>query len=44
LSPDELRDLLGKLDADEVARRHDLPDLTRWYAGTGERSPTPASQ
>lgn len=38
LTPDELRDLLAKLDADEVAARHDLPDLARWYLGTGERT------
>jgi integrase len=38
LTVDELEDLLAKLDADEEARRHDLPDLARWYAGTGERT------
>ncbi|WP_367131173.1 tyrosine recombinase XerC [Saccharothrix sp. HUAS TT1] len=38
LSEDELADLLGKLDDDEVAVRQDLPDLARWYAGTGERT------
>jgi integrase len=38
LTIDELRDLLAKLDADEIAARHDLPDLARWYAGTGERT------
>jgi integrase len=38
LTVDELADLLSKLDADEEARRHDLPDLVRWYAGTGERT------
>lgn len=38
LTLDELRDLLAKLDADEIAARHDLPDLARWYAGTGERT------
>jgi integrase len=31
-------DLLAKLDRDEEAARHDLPDLARWYAGTGERT------
>jgi integrase len=34
----ELVDLLTKLDNDPVAVRHDLPDLARWYAGTGERT------
>ncbi|MFD7653384.1 tyrosine recombinase XerC [Actinosynnema sp. NPDC059797] len=38
LTLDELADLLDKLDSDEVAARHDLPDLARWYAGTGERT------
>jgi len=38
LSGEELADLLSKLDGDEVAKRHDLPDLARWYAGTGERT------
>lgn len=38
LSLEELADLLDKLDRDEVAARHDLPDLARWYAGTGERT------
>lgn len=38
LTDDEMTDLLTKLDADEVAVRHDLPDLARWYAGLGERT------
>ncbi|MDU0290736.1 tyrosine recombinase XerC [Saccharothrix longispora] len=38
LSLDELSELLAKLDTDEAAVRHDLPDLARWYAGTGERT------
>ncbi|MFE9745995.1 tyrosine recombinase XerC [Saccharothrix saharensis] len=38
LIPEELADLLAKLDSDEEAVRHDLPDLARWYAGTGERT------
>lgn len=38
LTSDELRDLLAKLDADKIAARHDLPDLARWYIGTGERT------
>jgi integrase len=38
LTLDELRNLLAKLDADEIAARHDLPDLVRWYIGTGERT------
>jgi hypothetical protein len=28
----------GALDTDEIAKRHDLPDLARWYAGTGKRT------
>ncbi|MDA3629069.1 tyrosine-type recombinase/integrase, partial [Saccharopolyspora sp. WRP15-2] len=38
LEPEEMKDLLNKLDSDEVAKRQDLPDLARWYAGTGERT------
>lgn len=38
LSVAELTDLLSKLDGDQEAVRHDLPDLARWYAGTGERT------
>ncbi|MFD9739285.1 tyrosine-type recombinase/integrase [Umezawaea sp. NPDC059074] len=38
LSFDELANLLSKLDSDEAAVHHDLPDLARWYAGTGERT------
>lgn len=34
----ELTQLLDALDADKVALRRDLPDLVRWYAGTGERT------
>ncbi len=30
-------DLLAKLDADEIALRHDLPDLVRFMVGTGCR-------
>nr|WP_217641321.1 site-specific integrase [Actinopolyspora alba] len=38
LEPSEMQDLLDKLDQDERAIRHDLPDLARWYAGTGFRT------
>ncbi|WP_433871889.1 site-specific integrase [Saccharopolyspora sp. CA-218241] len=38
LEPDEMRDLLAKLDSNERALRNDLPDLVRWYAGTGYRT------
>ncbi|WP_223839408.1 site-specific integrase [Saccharopolyspora pogona] len=38
LEADEMKDLLRKLDSSEVAIRHDLPDLARWYAGTGFRT------
>lgn len=37
LTKSELRDLLGKLDADEEAERRDLPDLVRFFIATGER-------
>lgn len=38
LETEEMKDLPQKLDSDEVAGRHDLPDLARWYAGTGFRT------
>ncbi|WP_394378613.1 tyrosine recombinase XerC [Saccharopolyspora spinosa] len=38
LEAEEMKDLLQKLDSSEVAIRHDLPDLARWYAGTGFRT------
>jgi integrase len=34
---DERVELLAKLDADEVAGRHDIPDLVRFMMGTGCR-------
>ncbi|WP_039791203.1 site-specific integrase [Amycolatopsis sp. ATCC 39116] len=37
LSGDELVDFLAKLDADEEARKADLPDLVRGFIATGER-------
>ncbi|MGW0890442.1 tyrosine-type recombinase/integrase [Saccharopolyspora sp. NPDC002578] len=37
LTKEELRDLLDKLDADEEAKRRDLPDLVRFFIATGER-------
>jgi integrase len=38
LTQDEALDLLAKLDADEVARQQDLPDLVRFFLATGERT------
>ncbi|MFC7342105.1 tyrosine-type recombinase/integrase [Saccharopolyspora griseoalba] len=38
LEADEMKDLLHKLDTSDFAVRHDLPDLVRWYAGTGVRT------
>ncbi|SDY71610.1 Site-specific recombinase XerD [Saccharopolyspora shandongensis] len=38
LESDEMRDLLTKLDESESAIKYDLPDLVRWYAGTGFRT------
>jgi integrase len=38
LSLSDLTELLGLLDHDEIARDRDLPDLIRWYVGTGERT------
>jgi integrase len=37
LTPQEHADLLAKLDADQYARRSDLPALVRWMLGTGCR-------
>jgi integrase len=37
LTADERADLLAKLDADEVAQSHDLPDLVVFLLGTGCR-------
>ncbi|GAA3436624.1 site-specific integrase [Kutzneria kofuensis] len=38
LTGDQVLDLLAKLDADEQARRDDLPDLVRLFLATGERT------
>lgn len=38
LDVSEMKDLLNKLDTSELAAKHDLPDLVRWYAGTGVRT------
>jgi integrase len=38
LSGEQVIDLLTKLDADEQAVRDDLPDLVRFFLGTGERT------
>jgi integrase len=38
LTADQVKDLLAKLDADEVAIQQDLPDLVRFFLGTGERT------
>lgn len=37
LTRDEERKLLRKLDRDELARQHDLPDLVRFMLGSGVR-------
>jgi integrase len=37
LTPDERRAWIERLDADEDARRKDLPDLCEWMLGTGVR-------
>ena len=34
----EALDILRQFDADEVAARQDLPDIARYYAGTGNRT------
>lgn len=34
----EMSELLSKLDANQQAVERDLPDLVRWYVGTGERT------
>ncbi|WP_461145141.1 site-specific integrase [Salinifilum aidingensis] len=38
LTAEEMKDLLHKLDSSDFAAKHDLPDLVRWYAGTGYRT------
>lgn len=38
LTREQVIDLFAKLDADEEARRADLPDLVRFFLGTGERT------
>lgn len=38
LTAEEMKDLLQKLDSSDFAAKHDLPDLVRWYAGTGYRT------
>lgn len=38
LSGEQVIDLLTRLDADEQAVRDDLPDLVRFFLGTGERT------
>jgi len=37
LTADERSELMGKLDADEVAQSHDIPDLVAFLLGTGCR-------
>ena len=37
MTPVQIREWLDILDADEFARRHDLPDLARFILGTGLR-------
>ncbi|HVV09018.1 site-specific integrase [Amycolatopsis sp.] len=38
LKVEEVLDIFAKADADEVAVRQDLPDIMRFYGGTGERT------
>ncbi|NKQ55428.1 tyrosine-type recombinase/integrase [Amycolatopsis sp. K13G38] len=38
LTADEVLDIFVKVDGDETARRQDLPDIMRFYGGTGERT------
>lgn len=38
LTVEQVLDLLAKLDGDEEAQRHDLPDLVRFLLATGERT------
>lgn len=38
LTVDEVLDIFAKVDGDEIARRQDLPDIMRFYGGTGERT------
>ncbi|WP_238935642.1 tyrosine-type recombinase/integrase [Saccharopolyspora spinosa] len=38
LTKNELHDLLAKLDADEEAKKRDLPDLVRFFVATAERA------
>jgi integrase len=38
LTADQVLDLLTKLDGDVRARKDDLPDLVRFFLGTGERT------
>jgi integrase len=38
LSAEQVLDLLAKFDADERAGQDDLPDLIRFFLGTGERT------
>lgn len=38
LTAAEVLEIFAKVDGDEVARRQDLPDIMRFYGGTGERT------
>jgi integrase len=38
LTAEEVLDIFAMADGDELARRHDLPDIMRFYGGTGERT------
>jgi integrase len=38
LTADEVLDIFAKADSDEIAKRQDLPDIMRFYGGTGERT------
>lgn len=38
LTVEEVLDIFAKADGDEIAVRQDLPDIMRFYGGTGERT------
>ncbi|MFJ8818231.1 site-specific integrase [Amycolatopsis thermoflava] len=38
LTADEVLSIFAQVDADEIAQRQDLPDIMRFYGGTGERT------
>lgn len=38
LTLDEILEIFDKSDHDEIAIRHDLPDIMRYFGGTGTRT------